>query len=238
MIRISVNSYYEDTKTPGVELCLDELFYVSKLIDVLLGTKKRWYEQGYSRKKALEHIVFNHNKAENDVIDRWRNKIKKDYPLIVEGVWDGEVDNNICSINYMKKHIENTKKTNININITCNESEVNTNKVVEFLTSLVTRKDHVHASINTNGYWNKNRNVFPDRFYVGWMTYISSTILPKLIPEAAKVVPIMDGDKQKGTIIVSTEDIFDGNNEEHIGKANDIEIKLLDLGFLPLMTEL
>ncbi|EAN1751305.1 immunity 52 family protein [Salmonella enterica] len=43
---------------------------------------------------------------------------------------------------------------------------------------------------------------------------------------------------QKGTIVVSTEEIFDGNNKEHIGKANDIEIKLLDLGLLPLMTEL
>ncbi|MEH3468553.1 hypothetical protein, partial [Enterobacter roggenkampii] len=47
-----------------------------------------------------------------------------------------------------------------------------------------------------------------------------------------------DGNKQKGTIVVSTEKIFDGNNKEHIGKANDIEIKLLDLGFLPLITEL
>ncbi|WP_448949750.1 hypothetical protein [Klebsiella pneumoniae] len=51
-------------------------------------------------------------------------------------------------------------------------------------------------------------------------------------------MPVMDGDNQKGTIIVSTEEIFDGNNKEHIGKANDIEIKLLDLGLLPLMTEL
>lgn len=48
----------------------------------------------------------------------------------------------------------------------------------------------------------------------------------------------MDGENQKGTIIVSTEEIFDGKKREHIGKANDIEIKLLDLGLLPLMTEL
>ncbi|ELY2698201.1 immunity 52 family protein, partial [Cronobacter sakazakii] len=38
--------------------------------------------------------------------------------------------------------------------------------------------------------------------------------------------------------VVSTDEIFDGNNIEHIRKANDIEIRLLDLGFLPLMTEL
>ncbi len=68
--------------------------------------------------------------------------------------------------------------------------------------------------------------------------YIPHIVLTELIPEAARVVPVMDGDNQKGTIIVSTEEIFDGNNKEHIGKANDIEIKLLDLGLLPLMTEL
>ncbi|MCR5993933.1 hypothetical protein HKW65_22520 [Enterobacter ludwigii] len=63
-------------------------------------------------------------------------------------------------------------------------------------------------------------------------------VLPKLIPEAARIVPVVDGEKQKGTIVVSTEDIFDGTNKDHIGKANNIEIKLLDLGLLPLMTEL
>ncbi|SAU05251.1 Uncharacterised protein [Klebsiella pneumoniae] len=44
----------------------------------------------------------------------------------------------------------------------------------------------------------------------------------------------MDGDNQKGTIIVSTEEIFDGNNKEHIGKANDIEIKLRILAYCHL----
>ncbi|HGO5123945.1 TPA: hypothetical protein MEI39_003159 [Klebsiella pneumoniae] len=70
------------------------------------------------------------------------------------------------------------------------------------------------------------------------MIYIPAIILADLIPEAARVVPVMDGEKQKGTIVVSTEEIFDGNNKEHIGKSNDLEMKLLDLGLLPLMTEL
>jgi hypothetical protein len=238
MIRISANAYYEDTRPPDVELCLDELFYISRLIDSLLKTKKRWYEKGYSRKQALEHIVFNHDKAESDVIERWRKQIKKDFPLIIEGVWDGEVESRICSINYIKKHIENLKKTNLDVSITCDEGEINGTNVVEFITSLVCNKKYVYASINTNGYWNNSNNVFPDRIPVGWMIYVPHIIMPNLITEAAKVVPVMDGDKQKGTIIVSTEEIFDGNNKEHIGRANDIEIKLLDLGLLPLMTEL
>lgn len=71
---------------------------------MLLGTKKKWYEKGYSRKQALEHVVFNHKKAEPHIIERWRSRVKKDYPLIIEGVWDGEIDSKICSINYIKTH--------------------------------------------------------------------------------------------------------------------------------------
>lgn len=238
MIRISANAYYEDIQTPSVELCLDELFYISELIDVLLGTKKKWYEKGYSRKQALDHIVFNHKKAEPHVIERWRSQVKKNHPLIIEGVWDGEVDSKICSINYIKKHVDNIKKTNLDVIITCNETDISIEKVVALLTSLVCDKGQIYAPINTNGYWNNERNVFPDRICVGWMIYIPAIILPRLIPEAAKIIPIFDSEKQKGTIVVSTEEIFDGNNKDHIGKANDIEIRLLDLGLLPLMTEL
>ncbi|MFX3535318.1 hypothetical protein V6073_23985, partial [Klebsiella pneumoniae] len=56
MIRISANAYYEDSQLPDVELCLDELFYISKLIDSLLKTKKRWYEKGGNDSNLL--IVF------------------------------------------------------------------------------------------------------------------------------------------------------------------------------------
>lgn len=238
MIRISTNAFYEDTQLPSVELCLDELFYISGLIDALLGTKKKWYEKGYSRKQAFEHVVFNHKKAEPNVIERWRNQLKKDFPLIIEGVWDGETDSRVCSVNYIKKHVANIKKTNLDVNITCDETEISTTKVVGFLISLVSNENHIYASVNTNGYWNNNENVFPDRIYVGWMIYIPTIILPELIPEAAQIVPVMVTEKQKGTIIISTLDVFDGRNKEHISKANDIEIKLLDLGLLPLMTEL
>lgn len=89
-----------------------------------------------------------------------------------------------------------------------------------------------------NGYSEIYKKVFPDRISCGWMLFIPAIILPDLIPEAARVVPVVKGDKRTGTIVVSTEEIFDGNNKDHIGKANDIEIRLLDLGLLPLLTEL
>lgn len=92
--------------------------------------------------------------------------------------------------------------------------------------------------LKKNGYDEVYKKVFPDRISCGWMLFIPAIILPNLIPGAARVVPVLKDSKQIGTIVVSTEEIFDGNNKEHIGKANDIEIRLLDLGLLPLLTEL
>lgn len=35
---------------------------------------------------------------------------KKNHPLIIEGVWDGEIDSKICSINYIKNTLITSKK--------------------------------------------------------------------------------------------------------------------------------
>ncbi|WP_337014816.1 hypothetical protein [Leclercia sp. AS011] len=124
------------------------------------------------------------------------------------------------------------------LNLVLNNEENSLLRFITLISSLALSFDCSHISIDSNGYNLFGRNVFPDRLAVGWMLYVPHIVLTELIPEAARVVPVKDGENQKGTIIVSTEEIFDGKKREHIGKANDIEIKLLDLGLLPLMTEL
>nr|WP_322740251.1 Imm52 family immunity protein [Providencia rustigianii] len=48
----------------------------------------------------------------------------------------------------------------------------------------------------------------------------------------------MDNDKNKGTLIISTDHVFDGSNKDDIKKANEIEIQLTALGLLPLIREI
>ena len=129
-------------------------------------------------------------------------------------------------------------RASVELTLVVNNEETLLCRFISFVSYLVAFFKCSYMSIDSNGYNLLGKNVFPDRLAVGWMLYIPHIVLTELIPEAARVVPVMDGDKQKGTIVVSTEEIFDGNNKEHIDKANDIEIKLLDLGLLPLMTEL
>jgi hypothetical protein len=212
--------------------------YLSKEFDSLLSTHLEWYETGYSRKKALEHVAFYKNGITEATYQKWLKRYKKDSPLFVESIWDGNDDSCSNSISYRKMFFDEKNRVVVNAELNTQYDNLELSRVLRMVTNLANKFKCSHISLESKGYTFHNKNVFPDRLSVGWMLYVPHIIMPNLITEAAKVVTVMDGDKQKGTIIVSTEEIFDGNNKEHIGRANDIEIKLLDLGLLPLMTEL
>ncbi|EPL3992304.1 hypothetical protein M2010_003345 [Providencia stuartii] len=48
----------------------------------------------------------------------------------------------------------------------------------------------------------------------------------------------IENDKNSGTLIISTDHVFDGSDKEDIKKANEIEIQLTALGLLPLVKEI
>ncbi|MDF1897314.1 Imm52 family immunity protein, partial [Rahnella contaminans] len=196
-MRFSTMVYYKDTTSTNAKNCLQELLKTTTLIDLLLGTKKTWYEKGYSRKQSLQHIVFSGQVISDGIIEKWDRRCKKDYPLVIEGVWDGENDNNICSVNYMRKHFHEPEKVSLEISLTGYESVIDINKIIKFIIEITRNKENAFAFINSNGYWFNERNVFPDRVCVGWMIHLPYTVLPELIPEAAKVVPVVDNGRQK-----------------------------------------
>ena len=76
--------------------------------------------------------------------------------------------------------------------------------------------------------------VFSDRPGVGWMLYLDRPIAAAQVPEAAAVIPVMSGDKPKGSIIVSVDDkVFSVHDPEHVKIANAIEVRLADHDLLP-----
>lgn len=229
---------------------------VAKQLDELLETKSSWYEQGYSKKQALQYIIFTEDGLSEDVLARWEKEYKKVYPNWTAGIWDGGSDEDSAGVDCYQSYSNTHRRKNplslvVSFSIELNQTSISAEKMVAFLTFLLHSTDGCTYSCvesggysfseiipKENGYDEVYKKVFPDRISCGWMLFIPAIILPDLIPEAVKVIPVLKDNKQIGTIVVSTEEIFDGNNKDHIGKANDIEIKLLDLGLLPLMTEL
>ncbi|WP_226812162.1 Imm52 family immunity protein [Buttiauxella massiliensis] len=225
-------------------------------LNLMLDTKKIWYEKGFSRKQASQHRLFTDSDVSEAVQSRWEKRYKKNYPFFGEGIWDGESDEDSAGIDLTSSISSANRRTNpmsltVEFPINITKTKLTFDRMVVFLKHLLELNEYcTYLSVESggysfseiipkeNGYDEVYKKVFPDRISCGWMLYIPAVLIPELIPEAARIIPVMNGEKQNGTIVVSTEEIFDGNNKEHIGKANDIEIKLLDLGFLPLITEL
>jgi len=228
------------------------IIYIENMLDV----KKTWFQKGYSRKQALQHKFFIDSTISSEVLSKWEKRYKKNHPFFGEGIWDGESDDVSIGID-LTSSASSTKRRNepmslvVEFPINLTSKNVTTDRMLKFMQNLLSLSEictflnvesggysFSEITPRANGYDEVYKKVFPDRVACGWMIYIPSIILSHLIPEASRVVPVVKHGKQIGTIVVSTEDVFDGNNKEHIAKSNDIEIRLLDLGLLPLMTEL
>ncbi|CZY82071.1 TPA: Imm52 family immunity protein [Enterobacter cloacae] len=230
---------------------------VSLHLEQALDEHKKWYLKGYSRKQALQHQVFVDDCTVPDaILSRWEKRYKKNYPFFGEGIWDGRDDDISAGIDLTSSYSSTNRRNNpmslvIEFSVFPVNTKLSSERMLDFMCHLLALNENcTYLNVESggysfseiipkeNGYDEVYKKVFPDRISCGWMLFIPAIVLPDLIPEAARVIPVLKDNKQIGTIVVSTEEIFDGNNKEHIGKANDIEIKLLDLGLLPLMTEL
>lgn len=96
------------------------------------------------------------------------------------------------------------------------------------------------ASIEVGPYkYFSMQQVFPNRPGAGWMLYLPRVIDATQLPEAHELVKVMDGRKQRGTIVVSVaDDAFSAENPEHVKVANAIEVRLADQGLLPRYADL
>jgi len=236
LFNTEIKVHFENDTDIQTDECLNDMFVVSREIEKLVGKEKKWFFAGYSKKDALKSIAFDNNGPTENAINIVSRHYKKNKPLINESIWDGGKEGESCSISHYMMFILNPRKGMLVIGT--DEKVESIEKMISMVMFLACTRAKSYITVDSKGYRLKGESVFPDRIYVGWMLYIPHIVLPHLLPQAAKVIPVIDGEEQKGTIVVSTEDIFDGSNKEHIGKANDLEIRLLDLGLLPLITEL
>lgn len=110
----------------------------------------------------------------------------------------------------------------------------------EILTAIILSWNISFARTNVSGpssswetlrSYEQNFRVFPHRDYIGWMGYVPHEIAADDLPEAAELVPI----KGKGTVVVTVADNFDLGNPTHVAQANKVEVKLAELGMLPVV---
>ncbi|PHM72399.1 Imm52 family immunity protein [Xenorhabdus sp. KJ12.1] len=239
MTVLSLNiELYTDWKEPLTpKMALTDLHNIIQQINTFFGRHKTWYLSGNTRQEALQRVAFNQQGATEAAIKEFSEDYTEENPIVMAGVWDGEDDSHSCSIIYMNYRRKQLGKTKIELHISIEENDFDFNRLVNFINYLVIAHYSPHIMVENNSYSVKGKCVFPDRAYAGWMLYLPIEIDPTLVPAAESIISLDDKNGEKGSLIITTKEIFDIENQSHINKANDIEIGLRDLQVLPLIAE-
>lgn len=75
-----------------------------------------------------------------------------------------------------------------------------------------------------------HRRVFEDRQTIGWIGFCPHALKVSDFPGADELIDVLG----RGTIVVSCPQVMDQDNLEHVQRVGNIDIKLMELGYLPM----
>ncbi|ETS33489.1 MULTISPECIES: Imm52 family immunity protein [Photorhabdus] len=237
IIRLEINVYYQQQETITANTALMDLFNITRQIDIFFGQKKNWYLTGYSRKQALQHVAFDEQGPTEAAIKSFEKDYKKNFPALITGIWDGEKDELSSGIDYSKMPSVRPNWVWLQLNLDIDSHQLDVLRLINLVSYLALSRNSPNIQVESNEYTVKGRQVFPDRLSVGWMLYQPRIIDKSYLPMAEGVLPVYQNNEQTGTLIITKKGIFDGRNQDDIDKSNDVEIQLVNLGLLPLITE-
>ncbi|NHB90100.1 immunity 52 family protein [Photorhabdus tasmaniensis] len=224
------------------ELALKDAYQIMQKINNISSNLSYWHLPGYNLEEIEGNNVFTDTGFTKYAINQLTENYDKDAKYLIATLFDIPGDIELKNrIFYQSSDVVYNNilgKTNISIDLNLVKEKLKTRTIIEFVKALASTRNSPVIMTETRGYRLKKKQVFPDRISAGWMIYLPIEIDPTLVPMAEEIISISDKNDKKGSLIITTKDIFNIENQEHINKANDIEICLRDLQILPLMTEL
>jgi len=195
-----------------------------------------WHPAAPTRKKSLAHPAFDGNGSTPTALEFLRVEDEKDGMIDYRrtGVWSGSEKGRggVLSVSFSSNpHLPVCLFDLQFEEVDALDSATNMQQLMLGLLEIC--PSAVYIEVGPLRYYTTHR-VFPKRPGAGWILYLPQAIVSEQLPEAAELVPVLEGDKQKGTIIISVSDsVFSADNRDHVKIANAIEIRLADQDLLP-----
>ncbi|HGY2577793.1 TPA: Imm52 family immunity protein [Providencia stuartii] len=219
---------YLSKKNYTAQDAINNILFFSESIKEI-NNSERWFLTGKTKEDALKHKIIDNGLINSVVADLLIKKLNKTPPIFVTSIWNGSSDN-IRIQNYLCKSLDNFRLTfSLKVKNVIGLAE----RLKNALLGILSNKDNVAVIfVQTNHYQMEEKNVFPERIPVGWMLYLNKEVTKEQVPMAAQLINI-ENEKNTGTLMISTNEVFNGTDELHIKKANEIEIQLAAYGLLP-----
>jgi hypothetical protein len=235
-MKITLIFQLNQTELPSQIEHLGYLWKVAKLLEPFGFPIERWYPPAATQKRSLETRAFDRDGPTPAAVERLRLKDKREVTTDyrITSVWNG--NNKAGGSAFSVSLSVDAGNPTCVFDIQFDDVEVlhdasNMRRLVLGLLEIWPAACVIKAGPLM---YYTCRAVFPRRPGAGWMLYLPKTISATQLPEAAELVPVMEGDKQRGTIIVSVADeVFSVDNADHVRIANAIEVRLADQDLLP-----
>jgi hypothetical protein len=237
-MQIFLKFHLQQATPPSREEHLGDLWKVAKLLEPFGFPIGDWYPPAATRKKALANPAFDYHGPTSAALEMLRVQDEKnktsDFEFRRTGVWNGTEKGRRCVFSTVLSWDAGNPTCLLDLEFEEVEALGDAGNMQQLLRGLLNIWPAAfYISVGPLMYYTTHQ-VFPDRPGVGWMLYLNEAITAAQVPEAAAVVPVMCGDKPKGTIIVSVDDnVFSVHEAEHVKTANAIEVRLADQDLLP-----
>ena len=227
---------HQGATLPSPHEHLGALWRIAKLFEPYGLPIENWYPPAATRKKSLAHAAFDQNGPTPAALEllRLRDDSAKTSTYRRTGVWSGSEKGRGGSFS-VSFSCDPCNRTSL-LYLQFDEVDaLNDGRAMrKFILGLLAIWPAAsYIKVGPLIYYTTHQ-VFPKRPGAGWMLYLPESVTREQLPEAAELIPVIEGGTQNGTIIVSVIDgPFSIDNPEHIKIANAIEVRLADQDLLP-----
>ncbi|MEX3955973.1 Imm52 family immunity protein [Trinickia sp. EG282A] len=211
------------------------LWKIAKLLEPFGFPMQEWYPPAATPKKSLETPAFDRDGPTPAAVEMLRAEDKKyrttDYRIT--SVWNGKQKAGGSAFYVSFSTDSDFPICVFKLQFQNPETLDNAKKVQQLMLGLLDVWPAAsEIEVGPLMYYT-TRKVFRNKPGAGWMLYLAKIVTTEQLPEAAGLLPVMEGDKQRGTIIVSiANEVFSVDNPEHVKIANAIEVRLADQDLL------
>ena len=224
------------TTLPSIEEQYTALWEMAKFLDTLGIATTEWFPPADTEANSLLNPAFNKAGPSSAAIAMAKADIDNlAHDLRTLGVWNGKEDEG--GMVYTTTYNTGPIPSFLSFNAEEVKPLLDYRNLINLVRFVVDKWSPMLIQVTPDEY--DSLSVFKDRPGAGWMLYLPFIINSQQIPEATEVIKIMDekGKQQRGSLIITTAEVFDTKNKEHIKRANAIETRLVDQDLLPTMSE-
>jgi hypothetical protein len=237
---LSIEIYFKPEMYLPLPYCIEQIEQILKIQHDYMHKSQDWYLCGSSKKKSSIYKLFDKEGVTHIGLEKLSKEYQKDRGnYFSEAIWDKETEEASLLYILSNESTEQQKrfKIHIKLNFDLLLSEMQVEPIQNFINALA--KLFNDAYIMVNGKYTRELRVFPDRLSAGWMLYLPQAELThETVPESFNVISVTHQDKVTGSLVVTTPHFFDEENIDDIKKVNRVDIRLRDLGILPLYADM